>query len=152
MSCYVCPWAGSERLAHEHHIVPQAAGGSDDPTNLIWLCAGCHHNIHAIGYALQHRRRAEAIDLLNQTYTHPPMRKRVHDLAVTAAQELAQNREKPSSHKVLLELTHTEFLAVQALAREQRVSVVNLCLGLVRATVRRTGVSETQRQVGSYKL
>lgn len=39
--CIVClaPASG------EHHIVPRSAGGSDDPENLVLLCAACHARI-----------------------------------------------------------------------------------------------------------
>jgi len=32
-----------------HHIKSRGAGGSDNQTNLLPLCALCHVNIHAIG-------------------------------------------------------------------------------------------------------
>jgi ATP-dependent DNA helicase RecQ len=32
----------AEGEADVHHLVPRAAGGSDDPANLITLCDGCH--------------------------------------------------------------------------------------------------------------
>ncbi len=40
----------SRAAAHEHHIVPRSAGGSDDPSNLASLCAAHHlHGVH-MGY------------------------------------------------------------------------------------------------------
>ncbi len=32
----------SRRAVHSHHVVPRSRGGSDDPENLVALCA-CHH-------------------------------------------------------------------------------------------------------------
>ena len=32
----------SRRAVHAHHVVPRSRGGSDDPSNLVALCA-CHH-------------------------------------------------------------------------------------------------------------
>lgn len=41
--CRLCEAAGITRLAAElDHIVPKAAGGSDDPTNLQPLCRAHH--------------------------------------------------------------------------------------------------------------
>ena len=30
-----------------HHLLPRSAGGSDEPSNLITLCDGCHAAYHA---------------------------------------------------------------------------------------------------------
>ena len=41
-------WGCSRPAGHEHHIVFRSQGGSDDPSNKIWLCATHHlHGIHA---------------------------------------------------------------------------------------------------------
>jgi len=37
-----CIECGTSTQLHVHHIVPRHLGGSDDPSNLITLCAGCH--------------------------------------------------------------------------------------------------------------
>lgn len=31
-----------------HHIRPKANGGSDDPSNLVWLCPTTHMNVHEL--------------------------------------------------------------------------------------------------------
>ena len=31
-----------ERVLEKDHILPRAEGGSDDPSNLQWLCRNCH--------------------------------------------------------------------------------------------------------------
>jgi hypothetical protein len=38
------------RVLHLHHVKPRAAGGSDDPSNLILLCANCHQLAHSLAY------------------------------------------------------------------------------------------------------
>ncbi len=37
---------GSARFLDVHHIVPREHGGTNDPENLITLCAACHRMIH----------------------------------------------------------------------------------------------------------
>jgi hypothetical protein len=32
---------------HAHHVVMRSHGGPDTPENLLWVCAMCHHEIHA---------------------------------------------------------------------------------------------------------
>jgi hypothetical protein len=43
--CRLC--GGSEGGIHVHHRRKRTEGGSDDPTNLISLCLGCHLHHHA---------------------------------------------------------------------------------------------------------
>jgi len=44
MRCHDC---GVERNGlHKHHIVPKSLGGSNDPSNLVSLCANCHEDRH----------------------------------------------------------------------------------------------------------
>ena len=41
--CAVC---GNNDFLEFHHIIPVAAGGTDDYDNLILLCACCHAKVH----------------------------------------------------------------------------------------------------------
>lgn len=44
--CKECGDACARGEADVHHLVPRAAGGPDDPANLITLCDGCHSARH----------------------------------------------------------------------------------------------------------
>jgi len=44
LSCAICGW--DEARCDIHHIVEQAKGGSDDPSNLICVCPNHHRVIH----------------------------------------------------------------------------------------------------------
>lgn len=44
--CKGCGELCPEGEADVHHLVPRAAGGADDPANLITLCDGCHAARH----------------------------------------------------------------------------------------------------------
>ena len=44
--CEICSLLA---MRHPHHIVSRGAGGSDDPANLIWLCAQHHTEAHTLG-------------------------------------------------------------------------------------------------------
>ena len=48
IACYICKENTPIALCHQHHKIPQAAGGKDHPTNLLWLCGGCHMNMHRV--------------------------------------------------------------------------------------------------------
>jgi hypothetical protein len=47
----------SHRAVHAHHVVPRSRGGSDDPENLVALCA-CHHLLGIHGGYMTVRGRA----------------------------------------------------------------------------------------------
>jgi 5-methylcytosine-specific restriction endonuclease McrA len=56
---------GSARFLDVHHIQTRADGGSNDPDNLITLCAACHRMIHERGktaaeWPLRHRSARDA--------------------------------------------------------------------------------------------
>jgi len=51
------------RGVHAHHVLPRSAGGTDAPSNLVWLCAQCHRHVHdnpawAVEAGLLRRRSA----------------------------------------------------------------------------------------------
>lgn len=51
------------RGAHAHHIQMRSQGGTDEPGNLLWVCALCHARIHdnpAESYAAGLLRRRAA--------------------------------------------------------------------------------------------
>lgn len=45
-TCRDCGEKCSQGEADVHHLIPRAAGGDDDPANLITLCDGCHAAHH----------------------------------------------------------------------------------------------------------
>lgn len=44
---HVCPICGGEAPS-DHHIIPRAEGGTDDPMNKVWLCLSCHDIVEEI--------------------------------------------------------------------------------------------------------
>jgi hypothetical protein len=43
-ACEVCGWT---RHVHVHHMLPMSCGGTNDPDNLVTLCANHHADAHA---------------------------------------------------------------------------------------------------------
>jgi len=43
---FQCALCGSSRYLQIHHYIPRGHGGSDNPMNLITLCADCHALVH----------------------------------------------------------------------------------------------------------
>jgi hypothetical protein len=46
MKLTLCVACGSTDDLQHHHLVTRAEGGSDDESNLITLCCGCHLKLH----------------------------------------------------------------------------------------------------------
>ena len=42
---------------HVHHLIPRAAGGSDDMSNVALLCASCHGKADAVVGVIGNRKR-----------------------------------------------------------------------------------------------
>jgi hypothetical protein len=57
-TCVAC---GARGALHHHHLTPRIEGGSDDDTNLITLCEGCHGRIHGVAY--KDHRKLHAISM-----------------------------------------------------------------------------------------
>lgn len=120
VGCTVCDWRGYRSLAHEHHIIPQAAGGTDDPTNLVMLCATCHHALHMIGLDILNGKTNRARDRLALQWPEPARREQATHLANTVAEEFAEKRRKgpPEEHMVQLMLDHDTFAHLKLLAQK----------------------------------
>jgi hypothetical protein len=66
---------------HEHHKHPQAYGGEDDPTNLIWLCTECHDLLHRLATMNTSGRGGEVQDALSLYLPeYPAARERLSEL------------------------------------------------------------------------
>ncbi len=39
----------SKQAVTQHHILPKSLGGTDDESNLAWVCHECHEKIHNSG-------------------------------------------------------------------------------------------------------
>jgi 5-methylcytosine-specific restriction endonuclease McrA len=53
-----CANCHAETDLHLHHIVPLSNGGTNNPTNLVFLCTDCHSKVHSAKIA-----RSELIKL-----------------------------------------------------------------------------------------
>jgi hypothetical protein len=54
------PGCGRTRFLEVHHLKPRSRGGTNDPANLITLCAACHRLWHERGGVLGGHTRGEA--------------------------------------------------------------------------------------------
>jgi len=92
--CSVCRDPYPVELLQEHHINPQAAGGSDAEDNLTLLCAGCHHNLHRISEMILRGAVAKAEDVAALAYrTNTAAINAILRLAKICAREMKALRE-----------------------------------------------------------
>ena len=47
LPCFSCGWQVEGVVGDVHHILPKKNGGTDDPSNLTYLCPNCHRLAHA---------------------------------------------------------------------------------------------------------
>ena len=57
--CRECGELCQREDADVHHLIPRSLGGSDDPSNLVTLCDGCHAAFHPNLQAKLSRRLLE---------------------------------------------------------------------------------------------
>lgn len=144
--CYVhgtnLPRAG----ANEHHIVPQAAGGTDDPSNLVWLCATCHNVLHRCEEHLQAGRAGVVRDIISSAYTGARSRSRMERLVQEAAKAFAAADEAGVAGDGILEIPRALFDLLKMAAREtkdpqtgRRASVQGYVLRLIQGHLRKLG-------------
>lgn len=94
-NCKICKQDYPEALHHEHHIIPRALGGTNDPNNLADLCQADHDLLHAVAYMLVNpKRRHEIEPTLNSMYPNDrETQRKVLEYANYAAREMALKKE-----------------------------------------------------------
>ena len=120
--CHICNAIVPITFDQQHHVVPQAAGGTNGQT--VQLCSGCHHNLHRLADMLVGGRAALAEDSAEIAYPDPHVRERAFALAKTAAEYMVLKRdgavETGRPARVIVELPIDIKLAAQMIANEHR--------------------------------
>jgi 5-methylcytosine-specific restriction endonuclease McrA len=47
LSCFTCGWYHKNVVGDIHHIIPRKDGGSDENSNLTYICPNCHRLAHS---------------------------------------------------------------------------------------------------------
>lgn len=101
-TCECCLQPTPDIYRNVHHEWPEALGGSNDPSNLRQLCAGCHDGLHAIANILLQRKLSRSVtDQLLLIYPdNPKARENCLKLAekVRDATIITRERGLPDNH------------------------------------------------------
>lgn len=89
--CHICTSIVPITFDQQHHVVPQAAGGTDGQT--VQLCSGCHHNLHRLADMMVGGRAGLAEDSAEIAYPDARIRARAFALAKTAAEYMVLKRD-----------------------------------------------------------
>lgn len=122
--CHICTSVVPITFEQEHHVIPQAAGGTDGPTRQ--LCAGCHQNLHRLADMMLGGRAGWAEDSAAMLYPDPKIRERAFALAKTVTEYMVLKRDGAAADgrpaRVMIELPVRVKLAAQMIANDHRGS------------------------------
>ena len=124
--CVVCRKQQPRPFMNSHHRQPKEAGGGDEASNRVWLCAGCHQNMHRLVEMIMRGEGGAAADAAATIYPHPRIRQVMLTLAREAAgyllqlQELGVVKTALTVKTVSLELEGALYQHLRALAGQTR--------------------------------
>lgn len=108
-ACEICADPYPVSLLNEHHKKPQALGGTDHPSNIAKLCAGCHQALHSIAHMMVNPKRRHEIDAAAVALFPQDQnaRTRLLRLASLVARELVLKKEirKPPREELKIMVT-----------------------------------------------
>lgn len=124
--CGVCEDMTPAAFADRHHITPQSTGKAADNSdeNLIWLCSGCHQNLHTLSYYLLKGRTGEARDLAETVYDSVSAVRKILEYAGHVAREIVAmregERELPAMVAISFELPRELYTVLKLMSLERR--------------------------------
>jgi hypothetical protein len=98
--CFVHGVPFPKSTCHLHHEAPRMAGGGDEASNLIWLCANCHNTAHRVAQLHEQGKTGEISDILDTLFASLPVKKRFQQVvnemleAVTLAKHTGKGKSK----------------------------------------------------------
>ena len=138
--CSVCLRHEPLATAQDHHRTPRAFGGTDDPSNRVWLCASCHARLHRVQDFLVGGKVASATELCQAIFpTDARARGELWTFANEAARAELEVKDVFATHKthvkVTLNMEIEVWALVKALAKERRTSAADYAAHLLRSAV-----------------
>lgn len=128
-SCPLCK--NSMILVNEHHIIPQAAGGSTGPT--IYICAMCHDGLHQCAIKVLAGNTAEANHIADNLFSDKKLAQRLIESIVqfTLKKKEGQVSEDILNYKLMLVVPGSWKKYIKILAKDSKTSIVNYIMNLI---------------------
>lgn len=149
VTCWVHRTPVARAGSNQHHINPQAAGGSDDASNIVTICATCHAILHRAEEMLSKDKSASVAPLIATSYGDAGQRTRMHTLVKAAATAFQDAEESGfTTDDVAITISRDVFTRLQVLAQGARDPISNRRIGvgryaetILRAHLRTKGIS-----------
>jgi len=122
LRCGGCQEPVTTRTSHEHHLIPQAAGGRFGPKTR--LCAQCHTLVHHLGRALRMGTFQDMLDQVRVQHQDGATVNRLVEMARIEAREMEAKQRglkqlDPNERvRVSFELTRAQAGQLARLARD----------------------------------
>lgn len=147
VSCYVHGSTFPKSTCHLHHEAPRMAGGGDEASNLIWLCANCHNTAHRVAQLQETGKSGEASDIGDLLFQDASQRNRFYQVvgeilqAVTLAKGTGKRKAKTRIELDLDPLVHDRLKTLVSSIRTngKKVSLAKYVESLVTADLRKKG-------------
>jgi hypothetical protein len=125
LKCKICQKQFPREFIVKHHVKPQAAGGTDK--DIIFICSGCHDNLHAIVRMLLGGKGGRAITVIDSTYNTEKSKKNIIKYSKLTAKYIRMRQEGIiKGDTVIVEaeipLTDKEARMFKILVKERKTS------------------------------
>jgi hypothetical protein len=135
--CWCCSKNTPTALKNTHHIVPQAAGGTDT----IHICSTCHTIVHSIAVRLLNSGKQAELEAIIMSIPEEQTRQRSVKLAKFVAEEMTLKADRGVQDKDIIKFTvhlnKDDHLLLKTAATDMRIGMEDLVLQILRKELKR---------------
>lgn len=138
--CGACNRQATDSALETHHRKPRNAGGEDDLSNLIDICADCHTSTHQLARMM--KKKGGPCQAVIQEYLdiNYPGNRQAHEILIDLARTVVmeeENAEPKEFVNIFYKPNRIIHQKLKDMARESKVSMVVLLDNLIEAEYRR---------------
>jgi hypothetical protein len=136
-ACGVCGKTYNVDLLETHHKIPRSLKGTDDPSNLIDLCAICHTSIHSLARLLKKDPGKSSAFLYDNYGDDLETHKFIIQLAKVIIYE-GENLDQKDDILVFIKMPFATHQMLSDLSKGAKVSMENYILNLIEKEGRKS--------------